>query len=93
MLTPKNAKQNIAINDKASKSYVDGEMLNFSSINTGLGYYNPVKSTFSYELYKNDFIHFANQNFIFNGGIVSSIANTPSNENNTSLTIPYKGEI
>ena len=85
-----NAKQYRAINDKASKSYVDSEMLNFSSINTGLGYNDPVKNTFSYEM--NNFIHISTQNFIFDGNVVSSIANTRSNANNTLLSIPYKGK-
>ena len=85
-----NAKQDRAINDKASKSYVDSEMLNFSSINTGLGYNDPVKNTFSYEM--NNFIHISTQNFIFDGNVVSSIANTRSNANNTLLSIPYKGK-
>ena len=85
-----NKKQDIAINDKASKSYVDSEMLNFYSINTGLGYNDPVKNTFSYEM--NNFIHISTQNFIFDGNVVSSIANTRSNANNTLLSIPYKGK-
>ena len=85
-----NARQDIAINDKASKSYVDSEMLNFSSINTGLGYNDPVKNTFSYEM--NNIIHISTQNFIFDGNVVSSIANTRSNANNTLLSIPYKGK-
>ena len=85
-----NKKQDIAINDKASKSYVDSEMLNFSSINTGLGYNDPVKNTFSYEM--NNIIHISTQNFIFDGNVVSSIANTRSNANNTLLSIPYKGK-
>ena len=85
-----NKKQDIAINDKASKSYVDSEMLNFSSINTGVGYNDPVKNTFSYEM--NNLIHSSTQNFIFDGNVVSSIANTRSNANNTLLSIPYKGK-
>ena len=85
-----NTRQDIAINDKASKSYVDSEMLNFSSINTGLGYNDPVKNTFSYEM--NNFIHISTQNFIFVGNVVSSIANTRPNGNSTSLIIPYKGK-
>ena len=85
-----NEKQDIAINDKASKSYVDSEMLNFSSINTGLGYNDPVKNTFSYVM--NNVIHISTQNFIFDSNVVSSIANTRSNANNNLLSIPYKGK-
>ena len=81
-----NAKQDIAINDKASKS----ELVNFSSINTGLGYNNPAKSSFSYVMNKS--LIFLQKNYLFDGSIVSSIANTGSNANSTTLNIPYKGK-
>ena len=81
-----NAKQDIAINDKASKS----ELVNFSSINTGLGYKGPAKSSFSYVMNKS--LNFITLNYLFDGSIVSSIANTGSNANSTTLNIPYKGK-
>ena len=84
----KNAKQDIAINDKASKS----ELVNFSSINTGLGYNNPAKSSFSYVMINRPYSRENEKNFVFDGSVVSSIANTGSNANSTTLNIPYKGK-
>ena len=84
----KNAKQDIAINDKASKS----ELVNFSSINTGLGYNNPAKSSFSYVMINRPYSRENEKNFVFDGSVVSFIANTASNANSTTLTIPYKGK-
>ena len=81
-----NARQDTAINDKTSKS----ELVNFSSINTGLGYNNPAKSSFSYVMNKS--LIFLQKNYLFDGSIVSSIANTGSNANSTTLNIPYKGK-
>ena len=83
-----NAKQDIAINDKASKS----DLVNFSSINTGLGYNNPAKSSFSYVMINRPYSRENEKNFVFDGSVVSSIANTASNANSTTLTIPYKGK-
>ena len=83
-----NAKQDIAINDKASKS----DLVNFSSINTGLGYNNPAKSLFSYVMINRPYSRENEKNFVFDGSVVSSIANTGSNANSTTLNIPYKGK-
>ena len=85
-----NAKQDKAINDKASKSYVDGEMVNFSSITAGLGYNGNAKPSFSY--ITNNFIHDNEKDFIFSGSVVSSIANTTGGVNSKSLNIPFKGK-
>ena len=64
----------------------------FSSINTGLGYNNPAKSSFSYVMINRPYSRENEKNFVFDGSVVSSIANTGSNANSTTLNIPYKGK-
>ena len=87
----KNAKQDIAINDKTSKKYFDDEMVKFSSIILGLGYNTNTRPAFSYIM--NTLIHGDyTKNFVFSGAASSSIAYTTGGANSTSLIIPNKGK-
>ena len=85
-----NARQDIAINDKTSKKYVDDEMVKFSSINVGLGYNGSFEPSFSYIM--NDLIHGFGKVFLFNGSVLSSIAYTNGGINRELLIIPNKGK-
>ena len=87
----KNAEQDIAINDKTSKKYVDDEMVKFSSIILGLGYNDNTRPSFAYvmsRLIHGDYT----KNFVFSGAASSSIAYTTGGANSTSLIIPNKGK-
>ena len=86
----KNAKQDIAINDKTSKKYVDDEMVKFSSIILGLGYNKNTSPSFAYLM--NTIIHGPTNNFVFSGSNSSSLAYTTGGVNSTSLIIPNKGK-